>query len=407
MTGRLAAEVLADYLVEVGAALVRYGCPSYRLEEVLKALALREGMDAESFALPTGVFLNVLSADGPPVHRMARVKSWTLDLGRLTEIDAIFNDVAIDRVTLIDGIERVRALEERPPAYPSAVRAVAPAALAASAATFLGGSVREMVAAAISGLLIGGAWRLSRRSPQLRLLGDLLGAVLAALVALVAARLEPQASREVITLSGLILLVPGMTFTTGLAELVHKNLVSGAARLMEAFVTLLSLVTGVGVALTLEHWLRPGPPSAGPPLALPLPFQLAALLVAGLAFAVQFSVPRRSVALAVGSAVIGWACSRALQPHGSASLAAFCASLAVCLYANLLARITQRPAQLFQLPGMILLVPGSFGFISFTDLARGDVAGGVERAMQMVLVAGALVMGVLVANALLHPRKLL
>jgi uncharacterized membrane protein YjjP (DUF1212 family) len=404
---RLEPEVLADLLVEVGAALVRYGCPSYRLEEVIGAIAEGEGMRAESFALPTGVFLNVLAPGRPPVHRMARVKEWTLDLGRLTEIDAIFDDVSNRRIGLAEGLARVRALDGKRPPYPAAARLVAPAAIAGSTAIFLGGGALETGFGAISGLLIGLTWLAGRRWPRVRLLGDLVGAMVAALVAWTAVHVRASAGREVIALAGVILLVPGMTFTTGLAELVNKNLVSGASRLMEAFVTLLSLVFGVGAALVLERWL-PAPSTATAALpGLALPWQLVAVVAAGLGLAVHFSVPRRFVLSAIASALVGWTVSRVVGARAPAAAAAFASSLAVCLYANALARGLGRPAQLFQLPGMTLLVPGSFGFISFSELVRGELAEGAQRGISMVLVGGALVMGVLVANVLLRPRKLL
>jgi uncharacterized membrane protein YjjB (DUF3815 family) len=60
-----------------------------------------------------------------------------------------------------------------------------------------------------------------------------------------------------------------------------------------------------------------------------------------------------------------------------------------------------------KLPGMMLLVPGSFGFISLSEMMRGDLEEGGRRAIAMLLVGGALVSGVLFANALLRPRKLL
>lgn len=403
--GRLSSESLADYLVEVGAALVRYGCPSYRLEEVIKVIADAEGARAESFALPTGVFINVLGASGP-VHRMARVKEWTLDLGRLSEIDAIFNQVADRSMPLAEGLRRVRALEARRSPYPPALQWLAQAAVAAAAAMFFGGGAREIAGGAACGLLIGALWRAGRRWPRVRLLTDVAGAMVSVSVAWAASLVAPSAAREVIVLAGVILLVPGMTFTTGLAELAYKNLVSGAARLMEAFVTFLSLVTGVGLVLALERWVGSPPPSP-PPAGLPLAFQLLAVGVAGLSFAVAFAAPRRHVALAVGSTFLSWGTSKLLGGGLPPYLIAFVSSLAVCLYANGLARVTARPAQLFQLPGMMLLVPGSFGFISFSELMRGDLVDGAQRAVAMVRVAGALVMGVLFANALLRPRKLL
>ena len=56
-------------------------------------------------------------------------------------------------------------------------------------------------------------------------------------------------------------------------------------------------------------------------------------------------------------------------------------------------------------PGIMLLVPGSFGFRSVSSFLERDVLSGVESAFDMAQIAGALVGGLLFANALLRPRR--
>ena len=60
-------------------------------------------------------------------------------------------------------------------------------------------------------------------------------------------------------------------------------------------------------------------------------------------------------------------------------VSAFLAATVVCAVANLLARATDRPAQLYHLPGMMLLVPGSLGFAGFQGFLRGDWALGAAK----------------------------
>lgn len=61
-------EDLADYLLDIGATLAAYGCPSYRLEDVIRLIADVEGHRADPFALPTGLFLRVTAKDGRHSH---------------------------------------------------------------------------------------------------------------------------------------------------------------------------------------------------------------------------------------------------------------------------------------------------------------------------------------------------
>ena len=75
------------------------------------------------------------------------------------------------------------------------------------------------------------------------------------------------------------------------------------------------------------------------------------------------------------------------------------------LAANSFGRRTRLPNQIMQLPGLLLLVPGSIGFRGLTFLTLGETEMGVQSAFRMVFLAVALVMGLSLANAVTPPRK--
>lgn len=405
---RLSPNAFADYLLEIGGTLVSYGCPSYRLEEVIRVVADLEGYRAQAFAIPTGLFVSLhVRGEPTPIMRMIRVKEWGTNLARLVAVDAIFNDVAYKKTTIEEARRRLGELEKSPPPYPPFLRWVAMAVVSASAAVFFRGGALEIGIGAITGLMVAFFGWVMSRNPSGRFLVDFVGGAMAGLLAWGFGRARPDLSREVIVLSGVIALVPGMTLTTGLAELAQKNLVSGGARLMEAFVAFLSILFGIALAVGAEQLAGGYAGGAPPRTALPLGYQAVALVAAALAFAVIFAVPRSYIGAAVLSGGIGYVATAFGTRYLPGHVAAFASSLAICLFANGLARVTQRPAQLFQLPGMMLLVPGSFGFLSLEDFLRGDYLNGAAKGFEMLLIGGALVTGVLLANVLLPAKKLL
>ena len=79
----------------------------------------------------------------------------------------------------------------------------------------------------------------------------------------------------------------------------------------------------------------------------------------------------------------------------------------VGLLGNAYARLLNRPAVVAAVPGILLLVPGAIGFRSITAFTTHDAVEGIELAFQMLLVAMALVAGLLLANVALPPRKAL
>jgi uncharacterized membrane protein YjjP (DUF1212 family) len=439
-SGERSREELADYLVEIGGTLAAYGCPSYRVEDVLRLVAAAEGFHAEPLALPTALQLGISErvASEAQVHRLIRVNDTGVDLARLVEIDEIFNDVIAHRTTIEKARARIHVVADAPPAYSGALVFAATVVVSGAAAVFFRGGAVDVLVASIVGAVIAGARTAlgggggaadaaapatspsaleaaatSRRNAR-RLLRDFFGGVFAASCAGLALRIWPEARFEVIVPAGAITLFPGMTFTTGVAEVAQKHLVSGSARLVESAVTLLLILFGVAlvaalgdvVGVDLPSWL--GRKGAAHPPGLGLPWQAAALLVSGLAFGALFQVPRRWLWAALASSATGWlVVDAAVRYRLPGHVAAFCGALAVCILSNGLSRFTQRPAQLFQLPGMMLLVPGSFGFLSLGEFLEAQVIDGTQRAFTMALVGAALVVGVLVANILVPSRKLL
>jgi uncharacterized membrane protein YjjB (DUF3815 family) len=59
------------------------------------------------------------------------------------------------------------------------------------------------------------------------------------------------------------------------------------------------------------------------------------------------------------------------------------------------------------LPGLMMLVPGSIGFGRLAKFMEKDVVSGVTTAFSMILIAVALVTGLLIANVIAPPRKTL
>src|SRR5687768_3002491 len=95
-TTTLSPTELVEYLVDIGSNLLSHGCPTHRLEELIRKIAENEGCQADAFAVPTGLWMSLRAPGHDPIVRMVRVSDWGVDLSRLVEVDRIFNDV-LDR----------------------------------------------------------------------------------------------------------------------------------------------------------------------------------------------------------------------------------------------------------------------------------------------------------------------
>ncbi|MBL4591930.1 MAG: threonine/serine exporter family protein, partial [Phycisphaerales bacterium] len=91
------------------------------------------------------------------------------------------------------------------------------------------------------------------------------------------------------------------------------------------------------------------------------------------------------------------------RPPDGIALAAACVGVA----SNVYARITNRPAAIVVLPGLLILVPGSVGFRSLTAFLDADTLGGLQTAIGVFFIGVSIVVGLLLANVIVQPRKAL
>jgi uncharacterized membrane protein YjjB (DUF3815 family) len=180
---------------------------------------------------------------------------------------------------------------------------------------------------------------------------------------------------------------------------------SGTARLSGAFITFLGITFGValGTGLVIRAF---GPPMAGAPLPLPAWTLWLALILAPLGFTVLLKALPRDAIWIVLSGVIAFAGVRLGADLLGVELGAFVAAFIVGLVSNVFARVYDRPASIMLTPGILLLVPGSVGYRSFSSLLEREVVLGIETAFTMVITGFALVAGLLIANVVAPGRKI-
>jgi uncharacterized membrane protein YjjP (DUF1212 family) len=396
----------ASLVMRLGRALHAAGSPAHRIEEGMEVASRRLGIEGQFFSTPTALFASF--SDGTS-HRtvLERVEPGSINLERMSALAQLLADIAAGELGPQQGAARLAAIGESPSRY-GALLTTASFALASAAATvFLGGGPREVLVAGGLGLGIGGLATVADRAPPVARLFEPLAALLASLAATLAAFTWPPLSIYLVTLAALIVLVPGLTLTVAINELASRQLVSGSARLAGAVALFFGIALGVAVGSRLGAALTGAAPSLVAPTPLPEIWRWAALLAAGLAFTVLFRARPSDAGWVLAAGVI------AIEGVGlgervlGSQLGPFVGALLVGLAGNLYTRLRPGPAALLQVPGLILLVPGSLGYRSLSSLLESDVLSGVHAAFTATLVAISLATGILIANVVLPPKKVL
>ncbi|MDC0713166.1 threonine/serine exporter family protein [Stigmatella sp. ncwal1] len=393
------------FILRLGKALHQYGTPAHRLEEQLRQVSERFDVEARFFSTPTSIFA---SFGAPELLQtsLIRVEPGEMDLERLTLLDALTYEVIHHKLSPELGTQRVEAILQAPPRYGLSITLLCWVLAAGAAARLFGGGPREMCVAGLSSLSIGVLDQVLRRGPRAARVLESAAALLSSVLAVAAASIFGPLSVQVATLSGLIVLLPGLGLTVAINELATRNLISGTSRLTGAVLVFLQLTFGVALGGRLAG-LLPEPPPALSPLPLPFWTVVGALVVVALAVTVLFRARPEDIGWIVTAGALAFGGARWGAQGLGTELGAFVGALLLGMASNAMARLRNRPAVVTLVPGMMLLVPGSLGFRSLESLLARDVVTGIGTAFSMLLIAVAIAVGLLFANALVPSRRVL
>lgn len=395
------------FVIELARRLHQYGAAAPRLEQAIGNVAQQLGLGCDVLSTPTSIVLSFSAPDGDglaDLTQVVRIAPGDVNLARLCRADEIADRVADGSLDPRRGMAQLRALG-RPLSRAALWATVVGYGLsAASVAVLFRTSGPDALVAGVIGVLIGGIVVAGYGRPRLSAASDAIAALVATFIAtMVSAWLLPL-SLKLVVLSALIVLVPGMSLTNAVRELTSQHLASGVARFAGAAATILKLTFGTIAAAQICAVAHIVPAAHSLP-SLPLWTQWPALLVAAVAFAMLFQTALRDyplvlVAVIVGYLVTYWGGSALGTPFG-----VFIGGLVLSAGSNLYARIMHRPGALVREPGVLLLVPGSVGFRSVSDLLNNQIASGTHVAILLVTMLISLVAGLLFGDLLVTPRR--
>lgn len=392
-----------EFLIDAAVMLHRYGTPSHRLERTMGKVAASMNVISTFLYTPTALVIS-LEDDDHSNTVVRRVDAGSVDVDKLISFDDLLNRVEMGELTISSAQEELDRIAAAASVFPQAVYGVACAFACASVAMILRGSWTEVVFAGLIGLVVSGIeWLQSTMKTEPGLLEPVAG-ITAAFLSLSAAHFITPIDDRLVTLAGLIVLIPGLRLTVGLTELAVGHLSAGTARIAGAMVSLATLFVGVALVWRVADGMRNAP---DPHMSVPGWAPWLALAIAPAAFAVVFRAGYRQWPIIFAVSVAGVSINWFLSPGFGIEIGAFLGALVVGCGSNLYARTFDRPALVALTPGILILVPGSLGYRSLAALLELETIQGVQFAFAMIVVGVSLVGGVLMANVVIPPRRIL
>lgn len=393
------------FIIKLGTTVHGYGPNAIRLESYLHRLTEVLGYHGVFKSSPRELYF-AFSKDGEMIQRthLATLPGTGLDLAKLTEAGKLVDDVVAGHITIAQALARLDEIENTPHPWGLVANGVSYAFVGAGFAVLLSGGWWDIFFATIFSLVVYGIVLLTGRfGTRANEWLPLSSAFIAGVLATGTRIFLPELNVVLVTLSAILVLIPGYSISVGVIELISAHVLSGTENLMNGLVYLVKQFAGAWLGVGLVKLCCSVPEmSAGTPVSSSWLWVAVPMLIVGLCIVFQngpkdFIWASLSCLIAYGGVLFGSALA-------GANLGNLIGTIATVVFANLWAAQTGRPISSVLLPAIVLLVSGSIGFRGLAAMAVGQTGTGEQQFIQMFMVALTIGAGLLVGNTLVRPK---
>ena len=381
----------------------RYGASYVRLEEFFTQLPRLFGFKGEMLAAaPFAFFEFRQSANAEPYRLTYRLAETSFDLTKLSNLWALVNDLEAGQISIDQGVARLKQIDSLAAPYKSSTVALAYSLCGAGFAVLLSAVWFDVFLAALLSLVVFAITLYAGRSQWVSNRINFTAAFAASILANLLALLFSGSNPFTVALCAVIVLIPGLALTLGVAELASKSIISGISRLVDGVSITLVLVIGSAFGSSVVNTLWPVPaPADQQDYSLGLIFLCIILLMLGLSFI--FKVRRQD---------LGWVALAGIITYTGVLLGgqfgdwqgSFIGALGLGLYTGLVSLRRHIPGSVMMLPGIMILVPGVAAYFGVNTLQTNSIFSALP-AVWGVMVQIVAILGGLYVAASIMPQK--
>lgn len=244
-------KLLFNVTLLAGEILLSSGAEIYRVEDTIDRLLGLSGFEgAESFVTPSCILMTLRDPAAETLTTLRRVSVRANNLARVAQVNTLARVLCAGEITLEDAYKRLVSIKGSK-GFPQWAMLLILLILPVCFYLFFGGV--SLMAGMIC--LVTGAWLSAARywmdkKSVVRFFSDLICAAgVAFLASILGFLLSVPSSANLVIISSIMPLVPGVAITTAIRDVLHGDYQSGTARVAEAFIIATAVAVGVGAGL--------------------------------------------------------------------------------------------------------------------------------------------------------------
>lgn len=245
-------KLLADTAMLAGEIMLRSGAETYRVEDTMYHILKTSNLEStQVIALMTGIVVTL--NDGSmeqPVTVMRRVTERTTNVSNIINVNDISRRFCSGKLTLEEAYEELKKVKGKQ--YNRVLYNIATIGIAVGFAMMFGGNLLEVIVAAIVGAVLACVVTLGKMARINGVLVNVLsGLGIAMLTVAVQRFLFPTISADIVIVSAIMPIVPGVAITNAIRDTLQGDYLSGSARILEALLVAMAIAVGAGLGMLI------------------------------------------------------------------------------------------------------------------------------------------------------------
>ena len=244
-------EKLLDVGIRAGRMLLESGAEVYRVEETMiricTGLACTDEVD--SYVTSTGIMLSI-GYNGQVFSKISRIKNRNVNLHCVARTNALSRNIQIQDYSLEEVEQQLNKIEKEPK-YSVWMTTLFGGIGAAGFALFFDGGMLEIVISFAIGILIRLLVSLLSMMKMNDFINNVIASMLLAILSIFSKKVFLVIDVNVVVISGIMLLIPGLAFTNAIRDTIAGDYLSGVSRVMETLVCACAIALGVMVVFSV------------------------------------------------------------------------------------------------------------------------------------------------------------
>lgn len=392
-----------QFIINFGKAAHAYGSSSIRLEKYLGRLSNVLEVDGH-FRVTPNQLVFAFSEEGNigQTTYLSSVTSGSFDMHKLAKLDELVGQLDTKEISIEDAFNKFEDIQNLKNPFGSVWTGLSYIFAGVGFAGILFGSWMDVLFSGLMSLIVYGSVLLSKKSERWTNLIPISTAfVVAVLTVLLKHFFIHELNYTAVTLSAIIILIPGYSVSIGISELVNNHVISGLTNLINGLVYLIKQFVGAWFGFSLVLAFVDLSPTIAQPIDPTWMWILIPILIVALPIVFQTSANDFGWALlSCTMAYLGFLFGSEL---GGSNIGILIGSILAGVFANTWEWKTRKPGSIVLLPAVMILVSGSIGFRGLVSVAQGN-ADGTTQFLDMFIIAATLAAGFIIADSLIKPK---